>query len=114
MATTITFTIPIGKHAEAVKALKAALPSMKNVEAAIASGSFKIPNGKAVFATDALTPFTTHMSVEITDDSVEEEVKKAEARLAQALEGLEARLNAKSNRMTAKLMNIAADLLDTL
>ena len=114
MATTISFSIPTDKQKEATKALKAALPTLKNVEVTIAAGAFKIPNDKARPAADALKPFATNITVSVTDDSVDAEVKKAEDRLSKSLEGLEARINAKSGKLTAKMMNIAADILDTL
>ena len=67
-----------------------------------------------IYAADALKPFATQITISTTDDSVDAEVKLAEERLTKSLEGLGSRLNAKSGRLTAKLMNIAADLLDTL
>ena len=112
--TTISFNIILENQKDAAKALKAALPNMKNAAAAIASGSFKIPNDKAKLAADALKPYATQITIEVTDDSVDKEVAAAEERLTNSLAGLEARLNAKTGKLTAKLMNIAADLLDNI
>jgi hypothetical protein len=115
---TLSFVISHESREDAIRALKFAMPSLKNVDVLIASGSFKIPNDKARVAMDTLKPFAVQISMEIMDESVDAEedadVKAAEERLAKSLKALEVRLNDRANKMAAKLLDIAADLIEKL
>lgn len=111
----ITFKIPSEKQAQATQALKSALPKLKNASKCISVGEFNIPDTMADKVVEALRPYATDVTVSASDAiDAQEDVQAAFARLEKAFDKLEERAAVRSDRLTAKLVNAAADFLEKL
>ena len=103
----LRFYIPESKRPAAVKALKEALPKLKNAKACIESGYINCPTEHMNTFFEVFTKFT-----EIQD--MTEDVEMAEERLNSAFNKLGGKITAKADATIARAIHAVADFIETL
>jgi len=108
-------------YEEAIRAVKAALPGLRNVRHIVASGHVRCTNEHVDKLKETLLPFVMANTIMIQPDTrfepdpvVNPEVAAGEKRLEAAFENLFGRIEQKASANMARFLHAAADFVEKL